>query len=133
MGQLFQKKGDSVNAAFEYRTAATQAPGNNPPEQALAQMGSAASWVTKAKTALAAGDVNGAVSAALVAASIDPKNVDAPKLLIQIEKSNAAEALDTYTQIALRDPTNTVAQARVAALKKPTTSKSKSSAKSTNP
>lgn len=131
LGQLFQSKQDQVNASFEFRNAANQAPGNNPPQQALAAMGTAASWVSKAKASFSAGDLSSALNSALVAGNIDPTNKDAAALLQQIDAANPKAMLDAYTAIALRDPTNAVVQQRIVVIKKQVPAPPKSTSKST--
>jgi len=116
MGQLYQKKHDDVNASYDFAKAASLAPTAPQPKQALAAFGTAASWVSKAQTAKAAGDIETALTDVLVARNLDAKSVVAAELHgdILVQRGDPKDALDVYRQALALDPKNAEIQGKIA-------------------
>jgi tetratricopeptide (TPR) repeat protein len=118
LGELYKLKNDEVNASSEFVRAMELAPDADEPREAVEAYGPAGKWTEKATTALAAGDVEGALNAVLVARNLDKQDFDAAKLHaeILIKRANLKDALDVYREAAKLDPKNAEVKAQIAAL-----------------
>lgn len=76
-GKILLARGDRVNAAVHFRSAATLAPDVKEAQAALKQLGSVEDAIGKSQKALAAGDTKLAVEEALVARALDPRSIEA--------------------------------------------------------
>lgn len=118
LGQLYQQKNDLVNASYQYAQAAAADPNAQEPKDALKALGSASSWYSKAQTAFSSGNIEGALTAILIARNLDAKNFDYAKLHgdILMKRGDLKNALDVYTQALALQPTNAQMKATVAQL-----------------
>jgi tetratricopeptide (TPR) repeat protein len=118
LGQLYKKKGDDVNASYEFVRAMELAPDGDPPREAVEAFGPASKWVAKARTDLAGGNLEGALTSVLVARNLDKKSFEAAKLHAEILLKRGAlkDALDVYRQAAVLDEKNAEVKAQIAAL-----------------
>jgi tetratricopeptide (TPR) repeat protein len=118
LGELYKAKKDEVNASSEFVRAAELAPDADEPRQMVESYGPAEKWTAKATSALAAGDIEGALTAVLVARNLDKNSFDAAKLHaeILIKRANLKDALDVYREAAKLDPKNAEVKAQIAAL-----------------
>ena len=119
LGQLHQKQGDLVNAAYEYKKAAALAPQADPPRQALDALGSASDWIAKARKQAAAGDLETAVTSILIARNLDPSSFEAAKVHgdILVLRKDLKDALDVYKAALALNPSDAAMRATVADLK----------------
>jgi len=120
LGQLYQQQKDDVNASYQYAQAAKLAPGAEPPAQALDAFGSAGDWMAKAKTALAGGDTEVALTDVLVARNVDEKSAEAAALhgQVLVERGDLKDALEVYRQAAKLNPKDAQIKAQVTKLAK---------------
>jgi superkiller protein 3 len=118
LGQLYKKKKDDVNASYEFVRAAELAPDGDPPREAVEAFGPAAKWVEQARSSLAAGNIEEALTSVLVARNLDKKSFDAAKLHAEIlvKRGSLKDALDVYRQAAALDDKNAEIKAQIAAL-----------------
>jgi tetratricopeptide (TPR) repeat protein len=118
MGRIYRDKKDDVNASFEFSRAAVLAPTAEEPKAALAQFGTAASWIQKARTAQTSGDIEKALVAVLVARNLDSKSLPAAKLHAEIlvKRGDRKDALDVYRQALVLDPKDAAVKAKIAEL-----------------
>jgi len=108
LGQVYEQKGDKVNASYHYFQAANLEPEAELPQEALATFGDPASWVAKADKQLADGAVEEALDSALIARNLDPKSVEAVKvhskvLLARQDFADALEVLRKGLEIDSKD------------------------------
>lgn len=98
MGQLYQAKKDDVNASYYFYQAAMRAPDADPPQEALAGYGPSSDWVARARKARAEGDIEAALTDALVARNLDPQNLVATKLHgeILLDRGDVKDAVEVY-------------------------------------
>jgi len=96
LGQVYEQKGDKVNASYHYFQAANLEPEAELPQEALATFGEPASWVPKADKQLADGAIEEALDSALIARNLDPKSVEAVKVhsKVLIARNDFADALE---------------------------------------
>lgn len=80
LGQVYEAQGDKVNASYAYFQAARLEPDAEPPAEALASFGPSSDWVAKARQQLGSGNLDEALDSALIAANLDPKNIEAAKV-----------------------------------------------------
>lgn len=104
-GQIYMKQDDKVNASYQFRQAATIAPDAEQPQEALAGFGPASDWIARAEVALKAGDVEQALEDALIAANLEPENVDALKQhgKVLVVRGDLKGALQVYRNAAKLD------------------------------
>lgn len=98
MGQLYEAKGDKVNASYHYYQAARIEPDAEPPQEALAGFGPSSDWVARADAALEAGDTDEALEAALIARNLDPQGMEAVLVHARVLEARAdfRNALEVY-------------------------------------
>jgi tetratricopeptide (TPR) repeat protein len=120
LGELFQQKKDDVNASYQYAQAVKYAPGAEPPAQALDAYGPVADWIAKAKTALASGDTEAALTDVLIARNLDEKSAEAAKLhgRVLVERGDLKDGLEVYRQAATIAPADAEIKAQIAKLAK---------------
>lgn len=100
LGQLFQQKGDDVNASARFYEAARLEPDGDEAQEALAGYGPASDWVARATKSLEEGDVEAALTSALVARNLDPADVVPVRLhtKILIEREDVKGAIEVARQ-----------------------------------
>ena len=118
LGMLLKKKGDLVNAAKNLRAAITAQPAADPPVEALAAFGTAASYVTAAQKDIAAKDYKAARKNVESALAVTPDDLPAALLYGSIlEKlGDKKSALTAYQQVLQNHPKDKTATAAVARL-----------------
>lgn len=120
LGQLFMEKDDPVNASIHFRAAADLAPEAEPPQEALASLGTAEEWARRAKAAQGTGDLKAAVDPILVATNLEPENVgyqlQYAEILLGLDQPKPA--LKTYQKVLELEPENKVAKQKAAELEK---------------
>lgn len=124
-GRLLLDRGDKAGAAERFRKAADGAPNIDEPQQAIDQLGSLESWITRAEEALAEGSATDAVDAARVAHAIDPQNLSA--MLVHgkaLEKAGRPkDALKAYKTALDIAPDNAELKAAIERVEKQTAKK----------
>ena len=104
LGLVALKEGDPASAAELFRIAADYAPEDiTLPQQELLKLeakGSAPARLTKAR-ALASTDASAALTEARIAAALDPKSIDAVRLVAQLweKQGNKELALNAYRRV----------------------------------
>lgn len=98
MGQLYEAKGDKINASYYFYQAASRAPDADVPQEALLAFGPSSDWVAKASGALEAGNSDEALEAALVARNLDPTSIAAVKVHgeVLMARKSFRDALEVY-------------------------------------
>ncbi len=98
MGQVYEQKGDKVNASYHYFQAARLAPDAEPPQEALAAFGTSTEWSARAASELEAGELDQALESALIARNLDPESVAAVKVHAQVllARGDVEDALEVY-------------------------------------
>lgn len=98
MGQIYLAMDDRINAAVHFAESARLEPDSELPAEALSSLGSAEDWETKARSALAAGDTDAALEAALITRALDPESVDFAILHAEVLEAmdKRKDALDVY-------------------------------------
>jgi tetratricopeptide (TPR) repeat protein len=116
LGQVYEAKGDKVNASYYYYQAARLSPESEVPQEALASFGTSAEWVARAKTQLESGSPDDALDSALIASNLDPENVDAIKMHAEVllARKNYKDALEVYRKALKIDAKNAAVLAAVA-------------------
>ncbi len=115
MGQLYMEVDDPINASVHFYRAAELAPDAEPPQEALASLGSASEWAARARIALAAKDIDEAVKQVLVARNLGPGDADFAELHgdILLAKGDKAAARKVYAEALKLDPGNTALQKKI--------------------
>jgi len=108
LGQVYEQKGDKVNASYYYYQAARLEPDAELPQEAIASFGPPSEWVARAESQLSEGAPDDALDSALIATNLDPKNVDAikvhAKVLVATEQfRDALEVLRRGLTVAKND------------------------------
>jgi tetratricopeptide (TPR) repeat protein len=98
-GKLLFKKGDKVNAAWEYRAALDGAPESREAQAAMDSLGTYREWFDKAEAAFKSSQMQPALDAVRIARAIDPTSFDAAMLHGQILErvGDFSAAADAYT------------------------------------
>lgn len=108
MGQIYLAQDDRINAAVHFAEAARLVPDNDLPAEALASLGSVDDWESRAREALDAGDLEGALEAALVTRALvqdDPTYIVLHGEVLEA-MGNREDALDVYAEVLALDPDN---------------------------
>lgn len=109
MGQMYMDLDDPVNASVHFYKAAELAPEADPPAEALASLGTAGEWATKAREALQDSRPDDAVDSVLIANNLAPDNAEYVALHgdILLALGDEAGALKLYEKAVELDPENT--------------------------
>ncbi len=120
MGQLYEAKGDKVNASYHYYQAAKLEPDAEPPQEALAGFGPPSDWIARARAALAAKNTDEALEAALVARNLDPANIEAVLVHAAVleRRSDFRNALEVYLAGRKLEHGNKAVDAGIAAIER---------------
>jgi tetratricopeptide (TPR) repeat protein len=120
LGELYKIKKDDVNASYQFVQASKLAPTADQPRQAVEAFGPASKWLADARTKSAAGDLEGALTAVLIARNLDDKNFDAALLHAQIleKRSDPKSALSVYREALKLQPNNAAVKAKISELEK---------------
>jgi len=118
MGQLYLAEGDRINAAVHFAEAAMLEPDNPLPAEALASLGTAEEWELKAREALAAGDMDAALEAALITRALVQDEVAYVVLHAEVLEAmgKREDALDVYAEALTMAPNDTDIQAAISRL-----------------
>lgn len=129
LGELYLKKGDKINASYQFYRASVADPTAKEPKQALAKFGDPATLVKQAQAEIAS-NPQAALDTILIVRNIDPNNLTAAKVHAQIllNKGNKSGALGVYKEALKLAPDD--AQVKAAIAKLTPASKSKSKVKS---
>lgn len=100
MGQVYLAQDDRINAAVHFARAATLAPDNELPAEALASIGTAEQWEETARTALDDGDTEAALEAVLITRALAPDEPDHAMLHGEVLEAmdDAEAALAVYRE-----------------------------------
>lgn len=120
LGQLYEAKGDKVNASYHYYQAARIEPDAEPPQEALAGFGPSSDWIARAEAALDAKKLDEALEAALIARNLDPKNLEAVLIHAKVleRRADYRNALEVYLAGAKLDAKNKAISAGIAAIER---------------
>jgi tetratricopeptide (TPR) repeat protein len=118
-GQLLLKDGDVASAAERFRLSLDRAPKREEPRQALDAIGTVDQHYSKALS-LQKSSVTSATVEARIAVALDPKDVDAVRLLAQLYESQKKkpEALGAYQKLLTLVPDDKTAADAVKRLSK---------------
>lgn len=116
LGLLLLAEGDEASAAERFRISADGAPSNRTePVDELEKFGTPGEHIVAAQRALDAGDSQTALSEARIAASLDPENTDAVRLVAQTFELTGApeEALAAWERLLQLTPGDAEAEEAV--------------------
>lgn len=116
LGQVYEEKGDKVNASYHFFQAARLAPDDELPQEALAAFGPSTDWVARAQKQLEAGSLEEALTSALIASNLDPESIGAIKVHAKIlmAREDFGDALDVYRKGLKIDPKDAAIVAAIA-------------------
>lgn len=120
LAQVYDQREDVVNAAVHYVEAAKLAPNVDPAQEAVAALGSAEERVGRGTEALANGEIEQALTEALIATTLDPESVEAQLFHAEVlvKRGNNADALEVFAKVLELDPENETAKAETERLDK---------------
>jgi tetratricopeptide (TPR) repeat protein len=118
MGQIYLAEDDRINAAVHFAEAAMLAPDNELPAEALASLGTVEEWEAKARGALASGDTEAALEAALITRALvqdEPDYIILHGEVLEVMGERDI-ALDVYAEALALAPDDPAAKAAIARL-----------------
>ncbi len=118
VGELYMEKGDEVNASAAYAQAARLAPDADPPQERLAQFGTAAERLQRSRDALDNGDIEMALNEAIIADNLEPENAEILKhyASVLVVRKNDKAALAIYKRVLVLTPDDTEVQDAIKSL-----------------
>jgi len=98
LGQIYEQKGDKVNASYSYYQAARLSPDAEPPQEALASFGPSSEWVARARSQRSAGSLDEALDSALIAGNLDPASIEAIRIHAEVlvARGDFRNAVEVY-------------------------------------
>lgn len=108
MGQLYTLLDDPINASVHFKLAADLVPDADPPQEALAAYGTEEEILAKGETALGDGQVEEALTQALIATNIFPDSVEANLFHARVleKRDNLDDAISVYNKVLELDANN---------------------------